>query len=110
MPPRGGTWGRGAVDLRLRKESNGEMTLLRAIGDGQRLWGTDARLVDGSALLSALQEASGADFIQELAETYAASSDFPSTEYVRSPEYSEIRTQILSGADDACGLSAESWR
>jgi hypothetical protein len=99
-----------AVDLRLRKESNGEMTLLRAIGDGQRLWGTDARLVDGSALLSALQEASGADFIQELAETYAASSDFPSTEYVRSPEYSEIRTQILSGADDACGLSAESWR
>ena len=99
-----------AVDVRLRKNSNGEMTLLRAISDGQRVWGTDARLVDGSALLSALQEASGADFIQELAETYAANSDFPSIEYVRSPEYREIRTQILSGADEACGLSAESSR
>jgi len=99
-----------AVDVRLRKNSNGEMTLLRAISDGQRVWGTDARLVDGSALLSALQEASGADFIQELAETYAANSDFPSIEYVRSPEYREIRRQILSGADEACGLSAESSR
>jgi hypothetical protein len=98
------------TDVRLRENSNGEMTLLRAINDAQRVWGAEARPVGASVLLRALQEASGASFIEGLGETYAVSSDFPSTVYVDSPRYRETRAQIMSSADDACGLSAESSR
>jgi hypothetical protein len=98
------------TDVRLRENSNGNMTLLHAISDGQRVWGTEARPVDASVLLRALQEASGASFIEELGETYAVSSSFPRIAYVDSPRYREIRAQIMSRADDACGLSAESSR
>jgi hypothetical protein len=98
------------TDVRLREDSNGNMTLLRAISDGQRVWGTEARPVEASVVLQALQEASGASFIEGLGENYAVSSSFPGIAYVDSPRYREIRAQIMSRADDACGLSAESSR
>jgi hypothetical protein len=98
------------ADVRLRKHSNGNMTLLRAINDAQRAWGTEARAVEASVLLRALQEASGTGFIEELGQKYAASTDFPGTAYVDSPEYREIRSQIMSGAHEACRVSAESSR
>ncbi|MBW2374371.1 MAG: hypothetical protein JRF55_00075 [Deltaproteobacteria bacterium] len=49
-------------------------------------------------------------FIEELGQKYAASADFPGTVYVDSPEYREIRSQIMSGAHEACRVSAESSR
>ena len=98
------------VDARLRKASNGEMTLLRAINDAQRAWASEARTVEASVVLRALQEASGTDFIEELGHQYAASSDFPDTAYVDSAEYREIRSQIMSGIEEACRVSAESSR
>jgi hypothetical protein len=98
------------VDVRLRKDSDGEMTLLRAISDAQPTWGNQARPVAASVFLNALQEASGADFIEALAETYAAQSEFPDITYAASPEYQEVRGQITSLADQACGINAESSR
>ena len=98
------------TDVRLRENSNGNMTLLHAISDGQRVWGTEARPVEASVLLRALEEASGASFIEGLGATYALSSSFPRIAYVDSPRYREIRARIMSRADDACGLSAESSR
>jgi len=98
------------TDVRLRKNSNGEMTLLRAISDAQRVWGSEARPMGASVLFKALEEASGAGFIEELGEKYAASSEFPSIPYVDSPEYREIRARITSSADEACGVSVESSR
>ena len=98
------------TDVRLRENSNGQMTLLRAINDAQRVWGAEARPVGASVLLKALQEASGASFIEGLGEKYAVSSDFPIIAYVDAPRYRGIRAQIMSRADDACGLSAESFR
>jgi len=98
------------ADVRLRKSSNGQMTLLRAISDAQHVWGAQALPVEAAVLLQALQEASGADFIEELGEKYAASSDFPSIPYVDSPEYQQIRAQITSRAERACGINAESSR
>jgi hypothetical protein len=98
------------VDVRLRKDSNGEMTLLRAISDAQRTWGDESRPVAASVLLNTLQEAASADFIEALGETYAAESDFPDIAYLASPEYREVRSQITSRADEACGINAESSR
>jgi hypothetical protein len=98
------------ADVRLRKSSNGEMTLLRAISEAQHVWGAQAQPVEAAVLLKALQEASGADFIEELGEKYAARSDFPSIPYVDSPEYQQIRAQITSRAERACGINAESSR
>jgi predicted metalloprotease with PDZ domain len=98
------------TDVRLRENSNGQVTLLRAINDAQRVWGAEARPVGASVLLKTLQEASGASFIEGLGEKYAVSSDFPSMPYLDSPRYRGIRAQIMSSAADACGLSAESSR
>jgi len=98
------------TDVRLRENSNGQVTLLRAINDAQRVWGAEALPVGASVLLKTLQEASGASFIEGLGEKYAVSSDFPSIPYLDSPRYRGIRAQIMSSAADACGLSAESSR
>ena len=98
------------VDVRLRKDSDGEMTLLRAISDAQRTWGNQAQPVSASALLGALQAASGADFIEALAEAYAAGSEFPDIAYIAAPEHREVRAQITAHADEACGINAESSR
>jgi hypothetical protein len=98
------------TDVLLRKNSDDEMTLLRAISDAQRVWGSEARPVGASVLLKALQEASGAGFIEELGEKYAARAEFPNIPYVDSPEYREIRARITSSAHEACGVSAESSR
>jgi predicted metalloprotease with PDZ domain len=98
------------VDVRLREDSNGEMTLLRAISDAQRVWGNEARPVAASVVLNALQEASGAEFIEGLGEKYAKRTDFPDVGYVAAPEYREVRAQITSRADQACGINVESSR
>jgi hypothetical protein len=98
------------LDVRLREASNGEMTLLRAISDAQHTWGSGAQPVAASVFLGALQEASGATFIEALAQTYAGATDFPDTAYAASPKYRDVRAQITEHADQACGISAESSR
>ena len=96
------------ADVRLRKNSKSEMTLLRALSEAQHAWGDEAGPMKTSVLFEALQEASGAGFLKGLAEKYAASSDFPNTAYLDSPEYRQVRAQIMSDTDGACGINAES--
>jgi len=98
------------TDLRLRRQSNGESTLLTVLNDAQRTWEEEARLVSAARVLSALEQASGAEFIVALGERYAASSDFPDTSYVDSPEYDDLRTQISAPAHGGCTVSGESPR
>jgi len=86
------------------------MTLLRAISDAQHVWGTAVQPVAASVVLRALQDASGAEFIEGLGEKYAKRSDFPALGYVDSPEYREVRAQITSRADRTCGINDESSR
>ena len=98
------------TDLRLRRGSNGENTLLTVLNDAQRNWQEEARLVSASRVLAALEQASGAEFIAALGEQYAASSDFPDTSYVDSPEYDDVRAQISAPAQGGCKVSGESSR
>lgn len=98
------------TDLRLRRRSNGETTLLTVLNDAQRNWQEEARLVSASRVLEALEQASGAEFIAALGEGYAASSDFPDTSYVDSPEYDDVRAQISAPAHGGCTVNGESSR
>lgn len=98
------------ADVRLRQSSRGEMTLLAALGRAQRTSGAEARLVSASVFLEALEEASGAGFIEELGKRYAARSSFPDTTFMDLPEYRDVRAQIMEPAEGACGISAESSR
>jgi len=98
------------VDIRLRQESNGETTLLTALSRAQHRWSADARPVSASVFLRALDEATGSRFIEALGGEYATKSDFPGTTYVDAQEYRRIRVQIMSPAEEACGVSAESAR
>ncbi|MGB3052421.1 MAG: hypothetical protein WBB42_15580 [Polyangiales bacterium] len=96
------------TDLRLRRRSHGESSLLTVLSDAQREWQEEGGLVSASRVLAALEQASGADFIEALGERYAASSDFPDTSYVDSPEYGDLRAQISAPAHGGCTLSGES--
>lgn len=98
------------TDLRLRHGSVGKTTLLSVLDDAQQDWGQDVRPVSAARVLKVLSKASGEDFIEELGERYAASPDFPDTGYLDSAEYREIRAQITSPQNDACGISDESSR
>lgn len=98
------------VDVRLRMDSGGEMTLLRALGDAQRIWGTEASPVTASSVLRVLQDVSGGGFVQGLAEQYAKRADFPDVPYLDAPEFRAVRTQIMASAPGACGVSVESSR
>lgn len=98
------------TDLRLRRRSNGESTLLTVLNEAQRDWQDDASLQSASRVLAVLDQASGAGFIAALGERYAASADFPDTSYVDSPEYADLRTKISAPADGGCTVSVESSR
>lgn len=98
------------TDLRLRRLSNGESTLLTALNDAQLDWREEARLVSASRVLAALEQASGADFIAALGDRYATSSDFPDTSYADSPEYDDLRAQISAQVEGSCTVSGESSR
>jgi hypothetical protein len=98
------------ADILLRKNTDGEMTLLRALSEAQYVWGSRARPMRASVFLGTLDDATGAGFFQELGKKYATRSDFPSTAYVDSPEYREARSEITSRADRACGVNDESSR
>jgi hypothetical protein len=98
------------ADVRLRQSSRGEMTLLAALGRAQRTSGAEARLVRGSVFLEALEEASGAGFIEELGKRYAARSSFPDTTFMDLPEHRDVRAQIMEPAEGACEISVESSR
>ena len=96
------------TDLRLRRLSNGDSTLLTALSDAQRDWQEETRLVSAYRVLAALERASGADFIVALGEQYAASADFPDTGFLDSPEYADLRAQVSTPAHRGCTVSDES--
>jgi hypothetical protein len=98
------------ADVRLRQSSHGEVTLLAALGGAQYAPGAETRPVSASVFLKALEEVTGAGFIEDLGEQYAARSSFPDTTYVDLPEYRDVRAEIMAPADGACGISAESSR
>jgi len=98
------------TDVLLRQRSNGHATLLTALSEAQQDRGVDATPVSASAFLKSLERATGVDFIEALGDQYAASSSFPGTPYLDSPDYSELRAEITSHADEACGINAVSSR
>lgn len=98
------------TDLRLRRRSDGESTLLTVLDEAQRNWAEEPSLVGASRVLAALEQSSGAEFIAALGERYAASYDFPDTSYVDSPQYEDLRAQISAPLDGGCTVSAESSR
>ena len=98
------------VDVRLRRESNGKMNLLRALDLAQPDWAAQAEPVGASRVLAGLEEASGAAFLEALAQTYAVRSEFPTNVYANAPEYRSLRERITSPATDGCSISAGSSR
>ena len=98
------------TDLRLRRRSKGESTLLTVLSDAQLHWQEEAGLVSASRVLAALEQASGAEFIVALGERYAASSGFPDTSYLESPEIDSLRAQISASVDGGCRVNGESSR
>jgi hypothetical protein len=95
------------TDVRLRKESAGEMGLLRAIDRAYGDW-PESRSVRAEVFLEALERASGFSFIRELGQRYAERSDFPDVPYADSDAYRGIRAQITAPVDGGCAVSDES--
>ena len=90
------------LDVRLRTNSNGSMTLLDAIAMGHRRWKTGPSLMEGREMLAILQEVSGADFLLELYERYASRAEFPDTSYAVSSSFQSIRQSITAPVPEAC--------
>ena len=97
------------TDVRLRQESAGEMSLLRAIDRAYGSW-PEARPLRATVFLEALERASGSSFIRELGQRYAEQADFPDVSYADSSEYRDVRAQITARVDGACAVSDESSR
>jgi hypothetical protein len=97
------------ADLRLRRESHGEMTLLRALDLAQPRLSGD--LADAEEVLTVLDEVSGSDFLVELGARYASSARFPTTRLLDDPASKRIRRQIMKLEPNGCiGSSVESSR
>ncbi len=96
------------TDVRLRLASGGKRTLLSALSEAQRDWGGEVEPVSARRVLADLDRASGADFIEELGQQYAARSDFPDTSYVDAPAYRGLREQIGAQAAGGCKINGES--
>lgn len=97
------------IDARLRKESAGKMSLLRAIDRAHGSW-PEARPLQATVFLEALERASGYSFIRELGQRYGEQSDFPDVSHADSSQYRDVRAQIMAPADGACAVSDESFR
>jgi hypothetical protein len=94
------------ADLRLRRESHGEMTLLRALDLAQPRLSGD--LADAEEVLTVLDEVSGSDFLVELGARYASSARFPTTRLLDDPASKRIRRQIMKLEPNGCiGFSVE---
>ena len=91
------------LDVRLRTNSDGSMTLLDAIAAGHQRWKTGPSLMEGREMLAILEEVSGTDFLINLYERYASRVEFPDTSYAVSPSFQPIRRSITSPAPQMCG-------
>jgi len=98
------------ADLRLRRESLGEMTLLRALDLAQARLSSLRGLVDAEEVLTVLDEVSGSDFLVELGARYASSARFPASGILDDPANKQILGKIMELEPDQCVLSAESSR
>lgn len=96
------------ADLRLRRESAGEMTLLRALDLAQPRLSSLPGLVDAQEVLTVLDDASGSDFMVELGARYASSARFPTSRLLDDPAGKTIRKEIMHPEPDRCVLSVES--
>ena len=98
------------ADLRLRRESGGKMTLLRALDLAQSRLASPRGLVHAEEVLTVLDEVSGSDFLVELGARYASSAHFPSTRLLDDPASKRTRREIMKLEPDRCAPSAESSR
>ncbi len=98
------------ADLRLRQESGGEMTLLRALDLAQPHWSSLQGLADAEEVLAVLDEVTGSDFLVELGTRYASSARFPGTGLVENAADKELGQQIMALEPDRCILSVELFR
>ncbi len=96
------------ADLRLRRESAGEMTLLRALDLAQPRLSSLPTLVDAEDVLAVLDEVSGSNFFVELGARYASSARFPTTELLDDRASRSIRRNIMEPDPSRCVLSVES--
>jgi len=96
------------ADLRLRRESAGEMTLLRALELARPRLSTLPGVVDAEEVLAVLDEVSGSDFLVEVAARYASSARFPTTRPLDDPATKPILREIMKPEPDRCVLSVES--
>jgi hypothetical protein len=96
------------ADLRLRRKSAGEMTLLRALNLAQSRLSSLPTLVDAEDVLTVLDEVSGSKFLVELGAQYASSARFPATELLDDPANKHIRKKIMEPDPSRCVLSVES--
>ncbi len=96
------------ADLQLRRESDGAMTLLRALELAHPRLSRLRGFVDAEVVLNALDEVSGSDFLVELGARYASSAHFPATRLLDDPANKPIRTKIMQVEPGRCVLSVES--
>ena len=98
------------VDVRLRRRSNGEMSLLRALAMARPELLGRTGLTTANEVLAALDRAAGSDFLVELGSQYASSSRFPSSRWLRDPKMEAERLNIMTTDSQACRLIDESPR
>lgn len=90
------------ADLRLRRESQGEMTLLRALALARSRLSGLSDPVGAEAVLKVLDEVAGSSFLVELGARYASSADFPKTRLLDDPGSKQIRRNIMRLEPDRC--------
>lgn len=98
------------ADLRLRRESAGQMTLLRALDLAQPRLSSLRGLADAEEVLKVLDEVSGSDFLVELGARYASSARFPATRLLDDGAGKAIRKKIMESEPDRCLFSVESFQ
>jgi hypothetical protein len=98
------------ADIRLRRASEGEATLLTALSGAATRWVTDASPVSATIFLRALDEESGHGLMEELGAHYAQSARFPDTDFIDALGCRSLREQVTSPSDVDCGVSAVSSR
>ena len=95
------------ADLRLRRESGGRMTLLRALALAQPRLSTFRELVSADQVLAVLDEVAGSSFLATLGAQYASSARFPKASGLDDPASASIRREIMARNPAACAVIGE---
>jgi hypothetical protein len=97
------------ADLALRSQSDGKMTLLRALNLARPRLATLDDLATAEEVLSVLDDVAGSSFMVALGARYSSSSDFPPTEFLYEANTRGLREDVMK-LDPGCDVTAESSR